>query len=45
MLQKDLERILPLVQKPARYVGGEYNSIVKSPEETEIHIACKYKTE
>ena len=24
-----LERILPTVQKPARYVGGEYNQIVK----------------
>ncbi len=24
-----LERILPSVQKPARYVGGEYNQIVK----------------
>ena len=24
-----LERVLPTVQKPGRYVGGEYNSIVK----------------
>ena len=24
-----LHRILPQVQKPARYVGGEYNQIVK----------------
>ena len=24
-----LERILPRVQKPARYVGGEYNQIIK----------------
>jgi len=24
-----LERILPTVQKPGRYVGGEYNSVVK----------------
>ena len=24
-----LHRILPQVQKPARYVGGEYNLIVK----------------
>lgn len=39
MLQKQLERVLPLVQKPARYVGGEYNSVVKSREETELHIA------
>ena len=24
-----LHRILPQVQKPARYVGGEYNQVVK----------------
>jgi hypothetical protein len=23
-----LEKILPLVEKPGRYVGGEYNSVV-----------------
>ncbi|MDY6876887.1 MAG: TIGR03960 family B12-binding radical SAM protein [Chloroflexota bacterium] len=27
-----LERILPTVQKPGRYVGGEYNSVVKDWE-------------
>lgn len=29
MLTPLMERILPKVQKPARYVGGEYNQIVK----------------
>ena len=28
-MDKRLERILPRVQKPARYVGGEYNAILK----------------
>ena len=28
-IDKALERILPRVQKPARYVGGEYNQTVK----------------
>ena len=28
-VDKKLERILPRVQKPARYVGGEYNAVVK----------------
>ena len=32
-----MERILPRVQKPARYVGGEYNQIVK--EDAEVQVA------
>ena len=28
-LQLQLERILPTVQKPGRYVGGELNQILK----------------
>ena len=28
-VDKRLERILPRVQKPARYVGGEYNAVLK----------------
>lgn len=28
-MDKRLERILPRVQKPARYVGGEYNAVMK----------------
>ena len=28
-MDKKLEQILPLVQKPARYTGGEYNEIKK----------------
>ncbi|NLL39227.1 MAG: TIGR03960 family B12-binding radical SAM protein [Clostridiales bacterium] len=34
-----LERILPNVRKPARYTGGEYNQIIKNPDETEIRVA------
>ena len=34
-----LERILPRVQKPARYVGGEYNEIVKDKSQTEVSVA------
>ena len=30
MLHKQIESILPLVQKPARYTGGELNSVVKN---------------
>lgn len=34
-----LERILPRVQKPARYIGGEYNEIVKNKAETDVSVA------
>lgn len=34
-----LKRILPKVQKPARYVGGEYNEIIKGPEDTKVKVA------
>lgn len=34
-----LERILPTVQKPARYVGGEYNEIIKAPEDVDVQVA------
>lgn len=34
-----LERILPRVQKPGRYTGGEYNSIVKERKEGDVGFA------
>jgi len=34
-----LERILPTVQKPGRYTGGEYNSIVKERKEGDVGFA------
>ncbi len=34
-----LERILPTVQKPARYVGGEYNQIVKDKSSVDLRVA------
>ncbi len=34
-----LERILPTVQKPARYVGGEYNQIVKDKATVDTRVA------
>lgn len=38
MIEK-LERILPTVQKPARYVGGEYNQIVKDRAQVDLRVA------
>lgn len=38
-MDKRLERILPKVQKPARYTGGEYNQITKNKDEVELRLA------
>ena len=34
-----LHRILQSVQKPARYVGGEYNEIIKDKREVDVRVA------
>ena len=34
-----LQRILPTVQKPARYTGGEYNEIQKDPATVRVNVA------
>ena len=34
-----LQRILPKVQKPARYTGGEYNEIIKDPKDVRVNVA------
>lgn len=43
MTQRDyrgeLDQILPTVEKPARYAGGEWNSVCKSPAEVHTRIA------
>lgn len=39
MLHKKLTRILPRVQKPSRYVGGEWGSVCKNREEISLRFA------
>ena len=34
-----IQRILPAVQKPARYTGGEYNEIKKDPADVRVRVA------
>ena len=34
-----LKKILPTVQKPARYTGGEYNQIVKNLDDVRVRVA------
>ena len=38
-MNKRLERILPRVQKPARYVGGEFNAIMKDKSKVDTRVA------
>ena len=38
-MDKRLERILPRVQKPARYTGGEYHQIMKDKSQVELRVA------
>ena len=38
-MDKKLERILPRVQKPARYVGGEYNAVMKDKTKVDTRVA------
>ena len=38
-MDKALERILPRVQKPARYTGGEYNQILKDKSQVDLRLA------
>lgn len=39
MIVDPLERILPTVQKPARYTGGEFNEIKKDPDSVRVRVA------
>ena len=39
MINKEVEKYLLKVQKPAKYVGGELNSVVKNKEDVEIRFA------
>ena len=38
-MNEQLQRLLPLVQKPARYTGGEYNEIKKNLDDVRIRVA------
>lgn len=38
-MRKDIEKILQYVQKPARYCGGELNSVIKDADKVDIRYA------
>ena len=39
MVSKEIGRILPLVQKPGRYTGGELNSVMKDKRKVDLRYA------
>ena len=41
-IRKQLRRILPRVQKPGRYVGGELNQVVKDWHSVDTHFALVF---
>ncbi|MDI6844533.1 MAG: TIGR03960 family B12-binding radical SAM protein [Candidatus Saccharicenans sp.] len=40
--RKTLEILLRRVQKPGRYIGGEWNQIKKNPDETKVRVALAF---
>ena len=39
MISKEVQKILPLVQKPGRYTGGELNSVIKDKNKVDLRYA------
>lgn len=39
MYREKIEKILPLVQRPARYIGGEHGSVVKDKSKVDVRFA------
>ena len=39
MIPSEIERLLPKVQKPARYCGGEINTIIKDKSKVITRVA------
>ncbi len=42
LLERQLKRILPKVTKPGRYVGGEFNSVVKNWDTIDFKVALAF---
>ena len=41
-IDSDLQRILKRVEKPARYIGGEVNSVSKNPEKVSVRFGFAF---
>ncbi len=38
-MKQRLQKIYPTVQKPARYTGGEFNQVIKNPDDVRVRVA------
>lgn len=41
-MKNEFKKILPLVSKPGRYIGGEKNSVKKSPDSVSLRVALAF---
>ncbi|MBZ0297182.1 MAG: TIGR03960 family B12-binding radical SAM protein [Anaerolineae bacterium] len=41
-IENILDRVLLRVEKPGRYVGGEYNSVIKDWDQTDVKVALAF---
>ncbi|MBR2620104.1 MAG: B12-binding domain-containing radical SAM protein, partial [Firmicutes bacterium] len=41
-IDKELDNMLKKVEKPARYIGGEVNSIKKDPEKVSVRMGFAF---
>lgn len=41
-IDKELDNLLKKVEKPARYIGGEVNSIKKDPEKVSVRMGFAF---
>ena len=41
-IDKELDKLLKKVEKPARYIGGEVNSIKKDPEKVAVRMGFAF---
>ena len=44
-MKKNVEKILQYVQKPARYAGGELNSVIKNKSQIDLRYAFCFRYE
>ena len=42
VIDRELDKILKKVEKPARYIGGEVNSVTKNPDEVAVRIGFAF---
>ncbi len=38
-MSERIDALMPLVQKPSRYIGNEYNSVIKDASKVDVHYA------